>query len=179
MSNQPHYCERCKREGQCDAVVSFAQGGEDVFAVSWKCPGCGERSLVVSPIGPLLAPEPGTCLQCGHQVGGEGQPCPACGTLLSEVLSSDEQARPEAALLQTARDCFALGTCRRGLTIVNLVLRRNPASREAWSIKGQFLGHLRFTGALRTTMQEAARRTGAGQAEGGRTRDKRRWQFWK
>src|SRR5438874_2705734 len=136
MSNKPHYCEQCNREGRCDAVVPFAQDREDLFAVYWKCPGCGERSLVVSPVGPLLAPEAGTCLQCGQQIGSEDQLCPACGTLLSEVLSPEEQARSEAELLQAARVGFALGACRRGLTIVNLVLRRNPASREAWSIKG-------------------------------------------
>ncbi|HXG08952.1 MAG TPA: hypothetical protein VNK04_04120 [Gemmataceae bacterium] len=94
-------------------------------------------------------------------------------------MSAEEQARSEAELLEMARDAFALGACRRGLTIINLVLRRNPASQEAWSIKGQFLDHLGFANALMITMQEAARRTGTGQAEGGPVRPKRWWQFWK
>lgn len=144
MSNTQAECKQCHRPCACEVVARFDADREDLFAVSWKCPGCGERSVVISPVGPLLAPAPGTCLQCGHDVEHEDRPCPACGTVLSNVLSAEEQACTEAELLQAAREDFALGTCRRGLTIVNHVLRRNPRSTEAWSIKGQFLEHLGF-----------------------------------
>jgi hypothetical protein len=46
------------------------------------------------------------------------------------------------ALLVLAREAFALGTCRRGLTIANYVLRRNTHCREAQQIKAQFVEHL-------------------------------------
>jgi hypothetical protein len=159
MSNKPGYCKKCKQVSQCDLVAPLAADNEDLFTVCWKCPKCDEKSMVVSPTGPLLAPTPGMCLQCGKEGYVDGQPCRSCGLQLSEVMSTEEQALTDEALLQLARACFALGTCRRGLTIVNHVLRRNPQSGEAWSIKGQFLGHLGFHVALKTVMQEAVRHT--------------------
>jgi hypothetical protein len=130
-----------------------------LFAVIWKCPRCGEGPMVVSPIGPLLVPTPMMCLHCGHEGATANQPCPGCSNVLAEVVSSAEQALTENELLSQAREAFALGTCRRGLTIINHVLRRNPACEEAWSTKGQFLEYLGFQRALKTTMQEAVRRT--------------------
>ena len=46
------------------------------------------------------------------------------------------------ALLALAREAFALGTCRRGLTIANYVLQRNTHCQEATQIKVQFVEHL-------------------------------------
>jgi hypothetical protein len=179
MSNKPHRCARCHVDGVCDAVVPFQPEQESMFAVYWKCLGCGERSLVVSPLGPWLAPAPGACVQCGHEGVADGQPCPSCSTVLTEVLTADEAARPDEEVLRAARDEFARGTCRRGLTLVNHVLRRNPRSGEAWSIKGQFFEHLGFARALKTAMQEAVRLRGSGGGESGRTEGRRWWQFWR
>jgi hypothetical protein len=69
-------------------------------------------------------------------------PCSACGASLAEVLAPDQLVGSEESLLQIARDCFAVGTCRRGLTIVNYVLRSHPRSSEASSIKTQFIEFL-------------------------------------
>ncbi len=162
MSDKPHYCEQCNRECQCDAVTPYLEGREDMFAVAWRCPGCSKRVLIVSPVGPLGPPRRKTCLQCGHAVSGDDQPCGACGTVLSQVLSAEEQARSEPQLLRDAREAFAIGACRRGLTIVNLVLRRNRRSKEAWSIKSQFMEHLGFRQAHATVIRFS----------------KRWWQFW-
>jgi hypothetical protein len=117
------------------------------------------------------------CLQCGHEGVADDRPCPSCGiNITEEVLNAVDAARPDAELLEAAREDFARGTCRRGLTLVNHVLRRNPKSGEAWSIKGQFFQHLGFQRALKAAMQEAVRLKVAtsGQAGG-----KRWWQFWK
>jgi hypothetical protein len=150
MSDKPHYCETCHCECACDTVLPLQKGREDLFAVAWKCPKCANRSLIVSPIGPLGAPRAKTCLHCGQAIVSVDQPCGACGTLLSQVLTPEERAASEAQQLQSARQAFATGACRRGLTIVNLVLQRNRRSQEAWDIKGQFLEHLGFRAALET-----------------------------
>src|SRR5262245_13729215 len=138
MSNKPHHCANCHIEGVCDSVVPFEPEREHAFAVYWTCPNCQDRRLVISPLGPWLAPTPGMCLQCGHERLAEGQSCPSCGIAITEVLSKEDVARSDAELLEIARAEFARGTCRRGLTLVNHVLRRNPLSGESWSIKGQF-----------------------------------------
>ncbi len=174
MSNKPHHCARC------DAVVPFEPERESAFAVYWKCPRCRERSLVVSPLGPWLAPAPGACLQCGHEAAAESQACPSCGIIVADVLAADEAGRTDGALLGAAREEFARGTCRRGLTLVNHVLRRNPHSAEAWSIKEQFFAHLGFRRAQEAVRREAARLAGAGGGAGsGRPGGKRWWEFWK
>jgi hypothetical protein len=173
MSNQPHHCARCQVDGACDAVVPFEPEREAAFAVYWKCPRCEERSLVVSPLGPWLAPAPGMCLQCGHEGVIDDRACPSCGICLAEVLGAGEAARPDEVLLESARADFARGTCRRGLTLVNHVLQRNPRSEEAGSIKGQFFEYLGYRRARTAAMQEAARLRGPG------SRGKRWWQFCK
>ncbi len=161
MSNKPHVCARCRVEGVCASVVPFEPERENAFAVSWKCPRCEEQSLVISPLGPWLAPTPGMCLQCGQEGLVAGQTCPGCGLRITEVLSPDETGRTDEELLQVARSEFARGTCRRGLTLVNHVLQRNPKSGEAWSIKGQFFEYLGFRRALKAAMQEAVRLQGS------------------
>jgi hypothetical protein len=179
MSNMPHHCAKCQVDGICDSVAPFQPERENAFAVYWKCPRCEERSLVISPLGPWLLPTAGMCLQCGHQEVVDDQPCPSCGIRIVEVLSPEEAVRSEEDLLRMAREDFARGTCRRGLTLVNHVLRRNPESKEAWSIKGQFFQYLGFPHALKAAMQEAVRLQGgegAGPDQGG---GKRWWQFWK
>jgi hypothetical protein len=95
---------------------------------------------VVCPIGPFIL-SAATCVHCGTDNAGVG-PCAACGTSIAEFLSSDECAQPDDVLLARARDSFALGTCRLGLTLTNYVLRRNPGSADASSIKAQFVEHL-------------------------------------
>jgi hypothetical protein len=153
MSDKPHFCEECKCDCRCEAVTRVEENREDIFAVAWKCPVCARRFLIVSPIGG--APRAQECLQCGHQGVSDAQPCPACGMVLSQVLSAEEQGRPEAQQLREARDAFALGACRRGLTIVNFVLRRNHKSQEAWSIKSQFMEHLGFRNACAAVVRQS------------------------
>src|SRR5262245_8879743 len=115
MSNKPHHCARCQVDGVCDSVMPFQPESETAFAVDWKVPRCQERSLVVSPLGPWLAPVPGMCLQCGQEGVADGQTCPSCGLQIAEVLGAADAARPDEELLQGAREEFARGTCRRGL----------------------------------------------------------------
>lgn len=176
MSNTAHHCAKCRVDAVCDVVAPFEPGSETVFAVAWKCPRCDGQSLVVSPLGPVLAPGPTACLQCGHDGVPDGQTCPNCGMNIFEVLGPEEAIRSDDVLLESAREDFARGTCRRGLTLVNHVLRRNPRSTEAWLIKAQFFEHLGFRNALKAATQEAARLTGGG---GPADRDKRWWEFWK
>jgi hypothetical protein len=66
------------------------------------------------------------------------------------VLANEDESRTDADLLEMARDAFTAGTFRRGLTLVNFVLRRNPTLEEAWSVKERFLSTLGFNGALET-----------------------------
>jgi hypothetical protein len=98
---------------------------------------------------------------------------------IAEVLRAEEAVRPDEELLQVAREEFARGTCRRGLTLVNHVLRRNPQSGEAWSIKGQFFEYLGFRRALKAAMREAVRLQGSAGAGPDQADGKRWWQFWK
>jgi hypothetical protein len=179
MSNKPHHCERCHVDGACEAVVPFEPEREIAFAVYWKCPGCEERSLIVSPLGPWLAPVPGSCLQCGQEGVVDDRACTSCGITIAEVLSAVEAGRPDEDLLSSAREDFARGTCRRGLTLANHVLRRNPKSGEAWSIKGQFFQHLGYRRALKAAMEEAVRLKDAGRAAPDQAGGKHWWEFWK
>ncbi len=179
MSNNPHHCARCRVDGVCESVVPFEPEQEHAFAVYWKCQRCEERSLVVSPLGPWLAPASSMCLQCGREGLVGGQACPSCGLLLEEILSAVEAVRPDEELLHAAREEFARGTCRRGLTLLNLVLQRNPWSSEAWSIKGQFFEYLGYQRALKAAMQEAVRLKDTGKTERDRGTGKAWWQFWK
>jgi len=179
MSNKPHHCAKCQVDGVCDAVVPFEAERENAFAVYWKCPRCEERSLIISPLGPWLAPTAKMCLQCGHDGPGDDQACPTCGIRIAEVLSAEEAERPDEELLNAAREDFARGTCRRGLTIVNHVLRRNPKSGEAWSIKGQFFQHLGYLHALKAAMGEAVRFKELGVSGSEKSGGRRWWQFWK
>jgi len=179
MSNKAHHCMKCQVDGVCVAVVPFELVHESAFAVHWKCPRCEERSLDVSPLGPWLAPAPGVCLQCGHEGVADAQACPSCGIIIGEILGAEEACRPEEDLLLSARESFARGTCRRGLTLVNHVLRQNPKSGEAWSIKGQFFEHLGFQRALKAAMQEAVRLKNAGGTGPDKAGGKRWWEFWK
>ncbi len=78
-----------------------------------------------------------------------------------------------------AREEFARGTCRRGLTLVNHVLQRNPLSAEAWSIKGQFFEYLGYQRALKAAMQEAVQMKGEAEAGPQHTPRKCWWEFWK
>jgi hypothetical protein len=158
MSIRPHRCEACQVDGVCDAVVPYVPEQESLFAVAWKCPRCGERSLAVSPLGPWLVPGADTCLQCGEERRASAGRCDACGFELSEVLAEAGAGKPDDDLLAMAREDFARGTCRRGLTLVNHVLQRNPASREAWLIKGQFFEYLGFHRASDAAQAEAVRR---------------------
>src|SRR5881227_3975302 len=107
MSLRPHHCANCQVDGVCDAVVPFQPEQESAFAVYWKCPRCEEKSLVISPLGPWLAPTAGMCLQCGQEGVAEDQPCPGCGIRLTEILGSEEADRPDEELLLLARAEFA------------------------------------------------------------------------
>jgi hypothetical protein len=66
------------------------------------------------------------------------------------VLLEGEEAKIDAELLKMAHDAFMAGAGRRGLTLANFVLRRNPAAEDAWSMKEHFLRALDFSGALET-----------------------------
>src|SRR5437764_1468054 len=143
MSLKRPTCAKCELECECYQVGPFATGREDLFSVIWQCPRCDSRSLVVSPLGPLLL-APAMCLNCGRLDHAGEAPCPGCGFALADAISPGDRILTDEVLLQKARECFALGTCRRGLTIINFVLQRNPQCQEAWSIKGQFLGYLGF-----------------------------------
>jgi hypothetical protein len=119
------------------------------------------------------------CLQCGHEGVVDDQACPSCGIRIAEVLSAAQAGLTDEELLQAARDDFARGTCRRGLTLVNHVLQRNARSGEAWSIKGQFFEYLGFRRALKAAMQEAVRLKGSEGARPDQAGGKHWWQFWK
>ena len=137
--NQPK-CLSCPVACECERVAWFYKA-KGLFRVAWKCPRCGWQRLTVSPIGPDQLGAV-TCLHCGVEGSTNASPCSACGASLAEVLAPRELAASEEDVLQLARDCFALGTCRRGLTIVNYVLRNNPRSNEALSIRTQFVEFL-------------------------------------
>jgi len=113
MSNKPHHCAKCQVDGVCDAVVPFEAERENAFAVYWKCPRCEERSLIISPLGPWLAPTAKMCLQCGHDGPGDDQACPTCGIRIAEVLSAEEAERPDEELLNAAREDFAWNVSAR------------------------------------------------------------------
>src|SRR6516225_5765439 len=116
------------------------------------------------------------CLQCGHERVADGQACPSCGITTAEVLITERAGQTDEVLLLAAREDFARGTCRRGLTLVNHVLRRNPKSGEAWSIKGQFFEHLGYRRALKAAMGEAVRFKELGVSGSEKSGGRRWWQ---
>jgi hypothetical protein len=134
-------CSDCAVPCECEHVAWFTPDVPGLFGVAWKCPSCDTLKLVVSPLGPRDI-GPATCLHCGAEENPGAAPCSACGTSLQEVLTADELALPDEALLALAREAFALGTCKRGLTLVNHALRRDESCEEARSIKAQFIEHL-------------------------------------
>ncbi len=141
MSLEQPTCPKCHRPTDCETVAWFSSSSRDLFGVGWRCASCGERKLVVSPIGPVRI-GPRTCLQCGLEGSSGSTPCANCGCFLAMVLSEAQLRRPDAELLALAREAFAIGTCRRGLTITNYVLQRNPANAEANKIRSDFGDHL-------------------------------------
>jgi len=162
MSNKPYQCSTCNLPCRCDRVTAIEQNREDLFGVVWNCPQCGDSILIVSPTGPLSVPTPAMCLNCGREGYAEDRPCSHCGFSLSQAISGEEQEQTDEALLKLAREAFALGAYRRGLTLVNFILGRTPDQREAWSIKGTFFETLGFRVALKTAQREAVRQTRPG-----------------
>ena len=53
MSVAPPICRDCRRETVFDRVAPFPAGQEKMYAVGWRCPGCGKLSVDVCPLGPL------------------------------------------------------------------------------------------------------------------------------
>jgi hypothetical protein len=133
-------CPECKVPAECAYVAWFMKGRRDLFGVAWRCTRRAWNTLVVSPIGPMEASSE-TCTHCGSRHSGTGR-CESCGVAISELLSPSTLSRPDDELLQLARDHFALGTCRLGLTIANFVLQRDPSNGDARSLKAQFVEHL-------------------------------------
>jgi hypothetical protein len=82
------------------------------------------------------------CLQCGAATGSSRPPCGQCGASIGDVLADSQLGLSDEALLELAREAFAIGTCRRGLTITNFVLQRNAVNEEAASIKTRFIEQL-------------------------------------
>lgn len=141
MSLARPLCEDCSVVCDCEYVAWYSHTRRDLFAVAWRCPSCSANSLAVSPLGPVQIGLK-TCLQCGAEGTAGETPCPQCGASLSEVLPASQREMSDDALLALAREAFALGTCRRGLTIANYVLQRNTHCQEATQIKVQFVEHL-------------------------------------
>lgn len=141
MSYVQPVCEKCSSAMECARVAWFLVALRSNFAVSWSCPSCPNRTLVVSPLGPENIRSTG-CVHCGFEHNSETAPCPSCGVSLDNVLSSREQQMSDDELLAMATDGFALGTCRRALSIANFVLRRNASCDEARSMRAQFVEHL-------------------------------------
>lgn len=111
------------------------------FGVAWGCPKCEFRTLVVSPAGPVSMTST-TCLHCSSSRVTMNRPCPDCGSPPMTDLTPSEIAHSDAELLALARKHFAAGTCRKGLTLINFVERRNPHCDEARKVRSEFLEHL-------------------------------------
>lgn len=133
-------CTTCSTSCDCERVAWYRAGDRSLFGVAWKCPRCSDRKLVVSPLGPSRIGKT-TCLHCGAEGSSDRTPCTRCGTSIRDVLSDRERDPSNVALLELAREAFAIGTCRRALTITNLLVQRGTCD-EAATIKAQFIEHL-------------------------------------
>lgn len=140
-------CKTCGATAVCDLVAWFRKADRNNFAVAWTCERCGPVTLVVCPIGPEHV-GPDTCVHCGGSSGPGDGPCPLCGFSITEVLTHEEMMKGDEELMEQVRREFLRGTCRRGLSIANYILRRNPQCAGARRVWGDFVEHLDETGAF-------------------------------
>ena len=146
MSTHPLHCSTCDRECVYDRCAPFGQGQEATYAVGWRCPNCGKRSLDVCPVGPLV-PAPGLCLNCGAQYPPDeaDAPCAACGLsrrACPAALGLTETADDNP--IASAREAFTRGLFRRGMAILNQALQERVEWVDAWFLKARFLNSLGF-----------------------------------
>jgi len=108
-------------------MAPFTPGQERTYGVAWVCPGCGDRSLDVCPLGPVI-PTATTCLNCGEERG--GVECAGCGMSDDAVIAFLGIAEPADAVAE-----IRSGLARRGLGRLNRTLRDYPANADAWRSK--------------------------------------------
>jgi hypothetical protein len=147
-------CEKCKVEMQFDRSGPFPADSEKTYAVAWKCPECAEIHLIINSVGPLI-PKPEMCLNCGATEQAYLAPCSHCGFRPTDALGLEDQLQTDEVLLKLAQHEFWIGTCARGMYIVNFLLARNPNSAAAWSVKQQVLEQLGFQNAAKEAALEA------------------------
>jgi tetratricopeptide (TPR) repeat protein len=157
MSVHPPTCPDCRREGTIDRAGPFpGKGEESTYAVAWRCPQCGKKSLDVCPLGPLV-PSTSLCLNCGTAYPGENDDCSclSCGLPRNAVLAAlGVEVVPDDPLA-AAHDAFRRGLIRRGLAILNRALQDDAGLADAWSLKCSFLDSLGYLHA-KSTMLEGA-----------------------
>jgi tetratricopeptide (TPR) repeat protein len=124
----------------------FGEEQESVYGVSWRCPDGHGRSLDVCPVGPLV-PTRELCLNCGGRYESDAADvkCGACGLSRRNCPAAlGIEQSPASDPLASASESFRQGLFRRGLAVLNLVLRDRAAFPEAWLLKAQFLNSVGF-----------------------------------
>lgn len=140
-------CKKCGATAACDVVAWFSKADRRNFAVAWSCETCGPVTLVVSPLGPKDV-GPDTCVHCGSPSDPGVGPCAVCGVSITEVLRREDMTRCDDDLMEQVRCEFSRGTCRRGLSIANYILQRNPRHSGARRVWADFVEHLDANGAF-------------------------------
>lgn len=149
-------CKKCGATAACDVVAWFRNVDRTNFAVAWSCETCGPVTLVVSPLGPKDV-GPDTCVHCGSPSVPGNTPCAVCGFSITELLGPEDMARSDDELMEQVRYEFSRGTCRRGLSIANYVLRRNPQHSGARRVRADFVEHLDANGAFSPPLSPEAK----------------------
>jgi tetratricopeptide (TPR) repeat protein len=135
-------------------MAPFPPGQERTYGVAWVCPGCGDRSLDVCPLGPVI-PTATTCLNCGEERA-IGTDCTGCGMSDDAVIAFLGIANEENPAAEIHR-----GLVRRGLGRVNRTLRDDPANADAWQQKGYVYSDLGFHDAMLLMLRHAAKAASA------------------
>src|SRR5262245_17309031 len=132
---RPLPCEKCKVAGTFEAYAPFPAGQELNYVTAWACPTCKRRVADVCPIGPAI-PTGTSCLNCGIDID-PAPSCSGCGMTDPEAIEF-LGARTSGSVLDEARGDISAGLARRGLARLNLHLRGDPASVDAWRMKAVF-----------------------------------------
>src|SRR5262249_8187143 len=123
--------------------------------VAWTCAACGNRSMDVCNVGPLV-PTATSCLNCPVGPVSGDDSCPGCG--LSAAASRGFLRLPETPAedsMSQAHQAFQRGWFRHRIGLANQVLQHDVSNTAAWDLKYRLLTSLGFFAAAEQMIRGA------------------------
>ena len=154
VSTQRPVCKKCGAACEFDRVGPFTP--ETAYAVSWRCPACGDLVLDVCPCGPIV-PTTDSCLNCGQPYANADPTCAACGMFRAQTADFLGLSPLPPDPIAASRAAVASGLVRHGVALLNDALLRDPTLAEAWIAKYEILASVGFSRAALATLEAATR----------------------